>query len=252
MGDIMKKGLLIGILTIGLVAVALILAFGAKTTTIISDGAESRNAVSVTGQSEVSVLPDQAEMYVKIKTSALTAKAAKDENAVLTNNVMSALLQDGFDKEDIESYQFRIYPRQRWDKDEETYEVYGYECEHTLKATTDDTENVGGYIDKAVDAGANGVDRVEFTLSKDYEKDVKEQAMIMASNDAKQKAEALTSNLGVRLGKITSISESNYVYRPYVYYGAERTVAAGAMEETAIQPQKVEVSGSVSLVFEIH
>ena len=250
----MSKNIIVGILAVGLILVALILAFGAKTTTIISEGADQRNVISVTGQSELSVQPDEAELYIRIKTEATTAKAAKDENTVITNNVMQALLKDGFKKEDIESYQFSIYPKQRWDEEEETYETYGYECEHTLKATTKDTEKAGDYIDTAVNAGANGIDRVEFTLSNEYEKDVKGQTMILASNDAKEKAEALTTNLGVSLGKITSISESNFVYSPYVYYGADRAMAegGGAFEEkTTIQPQKLEVQGYVSLVFEI-
>src|SRR4030042_1378888 len=242
----MAKNVIMGVLVIGLVLVTLVLAFSSKTTTVISQGADLRNTISVTGQSELSVQPDQAELYIRVRTNATTAKAAKDENADLTNDVMSALLKAGIKKEDIESYQFSIYPDQRWNEKEMIYETYGYVCDHILKVTTKDTENAGDYIDTAVNAGANGIDRVEFTLSKEYEKDVKNQVMIKASDDAKEKAEALTSNLGVNLGKITSISESNFVYSPYVYYGAERAMsdAGGAYEEkTSIQPQKVEVQG---------
>ena len=117
---------------------------------------------------------------------------------------------------------------------------------------TDDVDNAGKYIDAAVDAGANIVNRIDFTLSDDYEEDVKRQAMIQASDDAEEKAVALTSNLGVRLGSIVSISESSYSYSPYRYYGTDAMMEAGAADvPTKISPEKVDVRGSVSLVYEI-
>lgn len=247
------KNIMAGILAIGLVIVALVLAFSSNSTTIISEGNIQRDVITVTGQSELSVEPDQAELYIKVRTEASTAIAAKDQNAEISDDVIDALRAEGVRKDDIESYQYRIYPNQKWNSITRDYENLGYVNEHILKVVTDDVDSVGELIDAAIDAGANGLDRVDFTLSDDYEADVREQAMIIASSEAKQKAEVLTSNLGVNLGKITSISESSFYYRPYTYYGgAMEDVAMARAESTSIQPQNVDISGSVSLVYEIN
>ena len=84
-----------------------------------------------------------------------------------------------------------------------------------MKVTTQNLEKVGKLIDVAVDNGANDIERVSFGLTKEKEKDIKQQAMILASSDAKDKAVALATNLEVTMLKPISISESNFVYQPF-------------------------------------
>ena len=60
----------------------------------------------------------------------------------------------------------------------------------------------------------------------------------------------LVTNLEVGLGKPISISESNFYYQPYTLYsGAAQLEKSSA--ETTINPQKLDVSATVALVYEI-
>ena len=119
--------------------------------------------------------------------------------------MVRALKKEGVKDKDIETSQFSIYPRYEY---EEVVEINlrksnqilsGYEVVNVLKVTTQDLEKAGKLIDAAVDAGANDIERVTFGLTKEKEKEVKQQAMNLASNDAKEKAVALATNLGVAL-----------------------------------------------------
>ncbi len=246
-----KINYLTTILVAGLVIVAVILASNVKT----KINGEEKNRVSVSGTSSITVEPDKAEIYVKIVTLEKTAQESKNKNSQISGNVGKALKKEGIKDKDIETSQFLIYPRYEY---EEVIEnnlrkskqvLLGYEVTNVLKVTTQNLEKAGKLIDVAVDNGANDIDRVAFGLTKEKEKEVKQQAMILASNDAKEKAVALTTNLGISLLKPISISESSFYYQPFEY--ARGALLEKAAAETVISPQKLDVSASVNLVYEI-
>ncbi|MBI2653681.1 SIMPL domain-containing protein [Candidatus Woesearchaeota archaeon] len=254
-----KTNYLTAIPAIGLVVVALFLAINSKSNVIVDQNGLQRETVSVSGTSTLTVDPNKAEVYVRIVTLEKTAQEAKNRNSEISKKVTDALKKLGVKDKEIETSQFNIYPKYDY---EEVIDInvrkskqvlLGYEVIHVLKVTTQDLEKVGKIIDASVDSDANDIDRISFGLTKEKGKEVKQQAMILASNDAKEKAVALVTNLGVSLGKPVSISESSFYYMPFdVAY----KVAAMAREEapapsTVVSPQKLDVSASVQLVYEI-
>ena len=247
------------VLVVGLVVVALVLANNARQKVIVEQGNNQRDIVSVSGTSSLTVEPNKAEIYAKIITLEKNAQDSKNRNSQTSSSVIAALKNEGVKDADIETSQFSIYPKYEY---EEAVEgnlrkskqiLVGYETVNVLKATTLNLDKVGKIIDTVVDSGANDVERISFGLTKEKEKELKQQAMILASNDAKEKAQALTNNLGARLGKITTITESSFIYQPYDYY--PRSAFAKDMAESApstqINPQKLDVSATVNLVYEI-
>lgn len=245
---------LVTILAVGLVIVALVLAFSSRSTVnVASSGQLQKNTVSVSGQAEMSVDPDQAELYVKIETTKTTAKPAKDENSETSEAVESALRKQGVKKEDIETHRYSIRPNYRYDRDDGQSHLTGYTVTNVLKVTTNDMEDIGDIIDAAVDAGANGFEQITFGLSDEKQKDVNAAVLLKASDEAKDKAESLAKNLDVSLGKLSSISESNFYYAPYAYPMAdvEQAVMAGAKAAVSINPQDVTVRATVNLAYEI-
>ena len=240
------------ILLLGLVLVAIILAVNTKPSIVIGSDTE-KDKISVSGRAELTVDPDEVEIYIEIETTEPTAVETKDENAEISDDVIAALKKAGVKSSDIETYRFYLYPKYEWNRNTSKSELVGYTLRHTLKVTTDDLDKTGDLIDVAIDEGANRVERVEFKLSKEKEKDVNDEAMEKAAGNAREKAEALTDALGVKLGKITTISESSYYYEPFRYSGdvLMEAAAPGGKVSTEIQPQKLEVSATVNVVFEI-
>lgn len=245
-----KTNMLTTILIIGLVLVALILAYNTKTTAVVS-GQDVRNLITVSGTSELTTMPNKAEIYVKIETFEKTAEEAKNANSKISKKVITALENKGVKNADIETSQFYLSPRYSWDEKTGKSEIDGYTLTNVLKVTTLDLDKVGNLVDTAVNSGANGIDNVIFGLTKDREKEIKSEALVRASEEAKVKAEALATRLGVNLKRIASISESSFSYIPYAYRFAavEKVMAA---EETQISPQKLEVSATVNLAYEIY
>jgi uncharacterized protein YggE len=244
---------LVNMLAAGLVIVALVLAFSSRSTiNVASSGQIQKDTITVSGQAEMTVDPDQAEMYIKIETTKTTAKLAKDENSIISSAVESALRSKGITEKDVETSRYQIYPKYEYDPDTRKSSISGYTVTNVLKVTTTNLDKVGEVIDAAVDSGANGFERIVFGLTDEKEKDVNAQVLLKASDEAKAKAISLTKNLGVRLGKLSSISESNFYYAPYEYARAEADFGvAKTGESISISPQKVDVTATVNLAYEI-
>ena len=249
----MKENVLNTILiVVGIVVAALIVAAGFANipgTNISPTGDVQRNTISVVGEANLDIDPDKAEMYIQIETRGAEANIAQNLNAEKSDSVMVALKKEGISKDDIETDYFNLRPEYDWSKDKR--ELIGYVAEHTLRITTTDIENVGTYLDAAINAGANEIQRVDFGLTREKEKDVYSEALVRASSLAEGKATSITSSLGVRLGDIISVSESSSSYSPYRYYDYAVAEVAIAGASTKIAPEEVTVNGYVNLVFEI-
>ena len=250
-----QQNLLLIILALGFVIVAGAMFF-APNTINLSTGNEQIDTMNVQGSSKISVTPDEAEIYVNIEVIKPTARTAQQSNAQLVNQVKEALLNKGINEKQIETDYFYINPYSEWDYKTGERLDKGYKAIHSMKITSKDIDGLGELIDTAINAGATGVNRVNFMLSDDLRKQVNEEALKEASTDAKEKAESITSALNVKLGKIAMISESNSQYNPYVYYpGGRMDMAAESSKEydsTSISPQNVDVTAYISINYYIN
>jgi len=247
-----QKNIITTLLVIGLVLTSAILAINMKTgNTIVTTDGEQRNTISVSGQGKVSTQPDKAELYIRINAEGRTATAAKDSNSELSEKVINALKGEGVPKKDIETNYYYLNKKQEWDESQRKYVDVGYEVNHVLKVTTTELDNVGKLLDTAVNAGANGVDSVNFGLTDEKQKQVSGEALKIAAKEAEGKAESIASSVGVQLGKLVTVSESNFIYTPYIYRDVMYSKAEAAVPSTEILPRTLEITASVSLIYEI-
>ncbi len=75
--------------------------------------------------------------------------------------------------------------------------------------------------------------------------------MEKASRDAREKAEATAKGLGVKLGKLISVSTQDYYYQPYSFFEGGVVLEAAATVKSApvINPQELETRATVNVVF---
>lgn len=222
---------------------------------IQSAAGEEPAHVSATGNSELSIMPDEAIVRIKVETKEKTAKDAQDKNSEIMSEIQSALKRAGVSSDDIETDQYNLYPWQEWDSITRKSVEKGYRLYHTIKVTTSDFEKVGELITVAVDAGATGIENVQFDLSDEKKSDVKKEALQQASKNAKEKAQAVADGLGVRLGSILRIQESDFNYGPV--YRTMEAVAMGGMDDekmsppAPIQPEQLTIRATVSVSYKI-
>ena len=236
--------IIVGLLTVTIVALTRIQA--------PSQGADQQ-AISVAGRADLSVAPDEATVYISVITKEPTAKRAQEENARLMNTVMEALGEAGLDEDQMETTRFSLYPRQTYDRTTGKYKDEGFEATHTLELSLDDVEKVGDYIDVAVRNGATSVERVSFSLSPELQKATNDDVLGKAAGEARDKAESIADALGVSLGEVVGVSESNFDYMPFDYY-PEATMAMDegvAVKSTSISPEDVSVRASVQVSYAI-
>jgi len=213
------------------------------------------NTISVQGNSVIKVTPDIVTVYFNVETNGETAVEAKDANSEIVDDLITALVKQGFERADIQTQSLNIYEDIRWENGKE--KSYGYKASHQIKVelSTNQADEIGEVIDAGVDAGAL-LQYINFELSNDKQNEYKAQALKEAGEDAKIKAESLAEGLDKKLGSLVSISSSDWGYRPWALYsnagGDMLAEAASAKQATTdIQPGTQEVTGYVSVVYKL-
>jgi len=212
------------------------------------------NTVDVTGNAELKVTPDIAAVYFRIETNGTTAADASAKNSDIENAVINALLQQGFAREKITTQNYQTYEDFTWT--DEGRKSLGWKAVHSMKLemTADKINLAGNAIDAAVNNGAI-VDGIDFELSNTKENEYKKQAITQATLDARAKAEGIAEGLGMTIGKVVSVSTSDWGYRPWPIYGGMITASTGLEQAkaavTTIQPGEQTVSASVSVSYKL-
>lgn len=228
--------LIVLVLSIGLIAVGIMAA----------SGTEEKEGIFVSGSATTTAAPDQAEVNIGIVTRGNTAKEVEDDNAMVMSDVIAALKKTGLSDSEIETISFNVYPV--YDYDESPAEIDRYRATHTLKVTTENIDVIGDIVDAATDAGANEIGNVQFTLSKEAQEDLRISLLGDASNDAREKADAVAQGLNVKVGKPISVTVD-------VGYSPFRVYAESAVDEiemsTQVQPGDVEFTVTIQVEYQI-
>ncbi len=204
------------------------------------------NTIEVSGDAEITVEPDEAEVRAGISIVKDTAEEAQNEANRVINAIVDSLKKKGY--ENIETERLNLREQRTWTKDEGS-KIVGWRASQTLKIKTEELGKVGEIVDVCINNGANEINNIQFQLSEEEEQKYKKQALAEATKSAKAKAETIAESLGVSLGKIKTVSESSFRYAPYMY-AMENVVGAEAVEEAAtVMPKDVTVTANIQLVY---
>lgn len=232
--------------TIIIIAVLLFLAF--KPTSY-------NNTINVDGTSQVKATPNLIGIYFNVETSGDTSAEANSANTEIVSALKTSLINLEIPEEKITTQNFNIYQDYDWVNGKRVEK--GYKATHSLKIelSTDDSEKIGQVIDAGVAAGA-GISYINFELTQDLQNSYKAQAMQQATQDAKTKAEAIATGLNKKLGRLVSISTSDFGYSPWNIYSAKgvgisEDAAEAQVAATSITPSEQTIYAQVSVVFKL-
>lgn len=182
--------------------------------TISQTTTNKQSTFDVTGMSEISVVPDNAEVTVGLEV----VKPKVAEAQIQVNQVMSDLTTKlkamGIDPKDIKTENYSVNPN--YDYTAGSQKTNGYRVHSSLLINVKQFDKINSIIDTATAAGATEVGNVNFTLSTEKELDVKKQARKEAIDKAKHNAEELSGLAGMRLGKIVNVME-DIPYSPIMF-----------------------------------
>jgi hypothetical protein len=207
--------------------------------------------LSVVGEGTVEVVPNTGVVTAGITVENEPDAAAAETAITQTNNaILDAMTQLGIQKENIETTQFNVQPSYSYESGQR--EIVGYNGTAQVKITAEEEGQIEEVIQAATNAGANEILDTQFEIGDISQ--YREQARDKAIEDAKQQAEKLSSELGIRLGKVTNFVESQpqTPYQPYARgFGAADMAVAESAPRPEIEAGSQEVTSTVTLFFEI-
>ena len=204
-------------------------------------------AITVTGEALISAEPDQAQLDIGVVTQARTAPEASKANAERVTRVLSEVKKLLGRTDEVKTSGYSLTPAYRYPQGGKP-EIVGYNASNTLRIKTMSLDLVGRLIDTAMQAGANNVNRLVFTLKDEQAAQL--EALRAASLKAKNKAEVIATALGLKVVKITSVTEGERMIQPIVrQVTAMRAEAAPA--QTPIEAGTVDVRSTVSMTVEV-
>ena len=217
--------------------------------------------IRVTGKGQIKVHPDRTRLTITLEgiypEYAETLKRSSED----TESLKKTLEPFGFDRSDLKTLRFDINTEFESYKEKDTYKqrLVGYKYEHLLKVEFDsDNTRLGKILFALANCDLHPEFQISYTV-KDPEA-AKNELLGKAVTDAKEKAAALTSAAGVVLKDIQSIDyswgEINLEYRPMNRELMMDEVmlpmnALGGSYDINIEPDDIEVSDTVTVVWEL-
>jgi hypothetical protein len=210
--------------------------------------AERAPSITVSADTSVSGEPDQAQIDIGVSTQARTAPEASKENAERLARVLAELRKLLGKGDELKTSGYALHPQYRHPPGGKP-EIAGYTATNSVRVKTGRLDEVGRLIDAAMQAGANQVNRLQFSL-KDEEA-MRLQALRQAALKARNKADALAAALGLKVLRVIALNEGAQPIQPIVRAAAMARSDAMSAAPTPIEPGTVEVRAAVTLMVEI-
>ena len=203
--------------------------------------------ITVVGEGTVAVEPDVAEVQIGVDMTGDTADEARAEVAKTMDAIMASLTALKIPKKDIQTSGFSIFVERPTTPEGLPSDQVIYHVSNNVTVTIRDLAQAGDVLEAAIDAGANNIYGVNFSVGNPDP--VMAEARRKASEDALARAQELAALHGVEVGEVVSISEvigGNAV--PMESVNA-RLAAGGGVGQIA--PGELEMTARLQVVYAI-
>jgi uncharacterized protein YggE len=203
-------------------------------------------AISVTGEANVSVPPDQAQIEAGVTSDAKTAREASDAINAAMGKVLLALKGAGIEEKDYQTSRLSLQPQFATSSKatERPPGIVSFRASNRVTVKMRDVSKVANVIDVLVGAGANDIGGINFSVTQASKH--LDEAREKAIADARRKAEIYARAAGVTLGEPISISEEGGA-TPVFRSKVAAPMAAGAQ----VAPGEETLSVTVGVSWEI-
>lgn len=233
------------------VSLLLALTLGACGTTNTggSTSNEAAPTIFVTGIGEAIGEPDVAIINLGVNITGSDVAATVDEANSIIDAIGQAVQALGVEPQDVTTMTYNVWPEYRWDPEtgQQTDEIT-YHIDSMVRVVVRQVETMGEIISAGLEAGANNVYGIEFSIQDTTA--LEAEARLDAVADAQARAEALATEMGVTVGAPISISENTYA-TPYMSPIIEAAAGLGGGGGAPISPGQMTVQIQVTISFEL-
>ncbi len=217
--------------------------------------------VTVTGEAQVRVVPDEVILSLGVETWDKNLNVAKSRNDEIVKRVLALAGRYGIEPEHVQTDYLGVEPRYR-DGYYEDRDFVGYFVHKTIVITLRDLSRFEEVLSASLEAGVNYVHGIEFRTTELRQH--RDQARALAIKAAKEKAVALAGELGQQVGDPLTIQEEQGGW--WSSYGAwwgsrwggamtqnviQEVGGASALADSSVAPGQIEVTARVTVSFEL-
>jgi len=224
-----------------------------------------RPLVSTTGSAEIRVVPDLADLLFQVEARNASLTKARIEQADRTSKVLTALRRAGIKETELQTSQVEIVPH--YDNREgepfapadgrrpvESVTARFYSVSQYVSCTLHDVNKIPNVTADAVAAGVTGIQGASLRTSE--LRKYREQARAQAIRAAKEKAVALTGELGAKVGRPFTITENSYdggtqFFNSAVYQRSAAAPSSSEGSQSTFAPGTISVSANVNVSFNL-
>ncbi|RJP17696.1 MAG: DUF541 domain-containing protein [Candidatus Abyssobacteria bacterium SURF_5] len=215
--------------------------------------------ITVTGNAEVRVTPDEVILTLGVETWNKDLTTAKNDNDRRVQKILQLVKSFGIEDKHVKTDFISIEPR--YEDQWEHRNFIGYFVRKTVVITLRDTAKFETLLSRALEAGADYVLGIEFRTTELRKH--RDQARALAIKAAQEKATDLAKALGQTIERPHSITEHEVGWwSSYnTFWGARwsggmaqnvmQTAGGPSTPETTIAPGQIVVTARVTVSFEL-
>lgn len=216
--------------------------------------------ITVSGEGEVTALPDIATITITVRESAKTVPEAQKLAEDKVTKALDAVSSLGVDKKDTKTISYTVNPKYEYRSPtvyggagympvQPSQKLVGYEVAETIQIKVRKVDTAGDVIGALGSANITEISGPEFTVD-DMDK-VQADAKEIAIKKARAKAKETARALGAHLGEVVQFSENSGGYYPMYFKGAAAPMAAQATDSVTIPTGESVIKSNVSITYAI-
>ncbi len=202
--------------------------------------------IKVTGEGTVKVVPDEANVTVRVENKGNNAKTVKLENDTAIANVLAYTKKAGIAAKDVQTEYVNLNKNYDYNK-----KSYNYTANQTISIKIRKLDDFDKVMSGLLDSGINRINSVNFSASNKIA--LESEARKKAVANAKAKAEEYAGVLGQKVGKAIQINEQESYLQPTpVMANKMRMSASMDMSEAAgptIAPGELAIKCQIHITF---
>ena len=207
----------------------------------------SGTRLDVVATGDVTRVPDLVRINAGVVTQAPTAVEAIRQNAARMEAVRAALRAAGIAERDIQTSTLNLNPNYRYAENQPP-QLVGYQAINEVSVRFRDIANTGRILDALVAQGANQISGPMLMIEEPEA--ALDEARTEALARARARADFYARNLGMRVGRVLSVSEASMGFMPPGRVGMARGMAANE-SATQIVPGEQTLNVSLTVSFEL-
>ncbi|MFN4909546.1 MAG: SIMPL domain-containing protein [Bacteroidota bacterium] len=205
-----------------------------------------RRTITVTGEAELTMSPDRAEVTIGVETWGKNIMSIKIDNGKRVRAILDAVKGLGIPAKDIMTRDLSIQPEYTWKDDRR--EFIRYRMRNVVVITVNDLAKVEDVVNAGVNESSNVLEGVSFS-AKDAGR-LHDSLQIQAARNARSKAVALAEAVGAKVGDAITITESQ-TYEPRPMYAMRANAAFEDRASTPVESGQLTLKSTINIVFEL-